>query len=145
MSREEAAEWAKARGMIFVETSAKTTEGVSQVFSEVVQQVMDQCVACSAVAQGCCVLLPVSDCSAKTQTVTFYHSCRFLRNQIYCPTHGLMQPEEVELYWMRLILRRRGAVAASSDLLHYITRTFLAIAVAVLGHSALLSIKMGAS
>jgi GTPase SAR1 family protein len=41
VSREEAAEWAKARGMIFVETSAKTREGVSQVFSEVVQQVPD--------------------------------------------------------------------------------------------------------
>ena len=41
VSREEAAEWAKARGMLFVETSAKTREGVSQVFSEVVQQVSE--------------------------------------------------------------------------------------------------------
>lgn len=77
----------------------------------------------------CCVLLPVSHCSAKTQTVTLYHSCRFLRSQIYYPTHGPMQLEGVELYWTRLILRRRGAVAASSDLHYYITRTFLAVAV----------------
>lgn len=39
VSREQAEEWAKARGMLFAESSAKTTEGVSQVFSEVVQQV----------------------------------------------------------------------------------------------------------
>ena len=44
VSREQAEEWAKARGMLFAESSAKTTEGVSQVFSEVVQQV--RCLTC---------------------------------------------------------------------------------------------------
>lgn len=39
ISRQQAEEWAKARGMLFVEASAKTTEGVTQVFSEVAQQV----------------------------------------------------------------------------------------------------------
>lgn len=37
--REVAEAWAKSRGMLFIESSAKTTEGVSQVFNEVVQQV----------------------------------------------------------------------------------------------------------
>ena len=41
ISRERAEEWAKSRGMLFVEASAKTTEGVAQVFSEVVQQVTE--------------------------------------------------------------------------------------------------------
>ena len=40
VTREQAEEWAKSRGMLFVESSAKTTEGVTQVFSEVVQQVL---------------------------------------------------------------------------------------------------------
>ena len=40
--RERAEEWAKSRGMLFVEASAKTTEGVAQVFSEVVQQVINK-------------------------------------------------------------------------------------------------------
>ena len=42
ISRERAEEWAKSRGMLFVEASAKTTEGVAQVFSEVVQQVTNE-------------------------------------------------------------------------------------------------------
>lgn len=37
--RDVAEEWAKSRGMLFIESSAKTTQGVSQVFNEVVQQV----------------------------------------------------------------------------------------------------------
>ena len=62
VSREEAAEWAKSRGMIFVETSAKTREGVSQVFSEVVQQVPDYC-GC-AVDDNCSELLPATRCES---------------------------------------------------------------------------------
>ena len=41
--REVAEAWAKSRGMLFIESSAKTTEGVSQVFNEVVQQVSRDC------------------------------------------------------------------------------------------------------
>jgi hypothetical protein len=40
ISRQQAEEWAKARGMLFIEASAKTTEGVTQVFNEVAQQVL---------------------------------------------------------------------------------------------------------
>mmetsp|Transcript_13810 Transcript_13810/g.12526 ORF Transcript_13810/g.12526 Transcript_13810/m.12526 type:complete len:211 (-) Transcript_13810:129-761(-) len=38
--QEVADEWARARGMLFLEASAKTKEGISQVFSEVVQQIL---------------------------------------------------------------------------------------------------------
>mmetsp|Transcript_29744 Transcript_29744/g.28447 ORF Transcript_29744/g.28447 Transcript_29744/m.28447 type:complete len:209 (+) Transcript_29744:136-762(+) len=41
ISRQQAEEWAKARGMLFIEASAKTTEGVTQVFNEVAQQILD--------------------------------------------------------------------------------------------------------
>ncbi len=34
-----AEEWAKSKGMLFLEASAKTKEGISQVFQEVVQKV----------------------------------------------------------------------------------------------------------
>ena len=37
--REQADEWARSRGMLFMEASAKTKEGISQVFNEVVQKV----------------------------------------------------------------------------------------------------------
>lgn len=40
VSREDAGEWAQSRGMLFMEASAKTKEGISQVFNEVVQKVM---------------------------------------------------------------------------------------------------------
>lgn len=39
VERSEADEWAKSRGMLFMEASAKTKEGVAQVFNEVVQKV----------------------------------------------------------------------------------------------------------
>lgn len=38
--REEAIAWAKSHGMLFLESSAKTKQGIAQVFSEVVQKVM---------------------------------------------------------------------------------------------------------
>jgi Ras-related protein Rab-18 len=37
--RETADEWARARGMLFLEASAKAREGINQVFNEVVQKV----------------------------------------------------------------------------------------------------------
>lgn len=39
VQRDFANDWAKARGMIFLEASAKSKEGISQVFNEVVQKV----------------------------------------------------------------------------------------------------------
>jgi Ras-related protein Rab-18 len=39
VTRETADEWAKTRGMLFLEASAKTKEGIAQVFNEVVQKV----------------------------------------------------------------------------------------------------------
>jgi Ras-related protein Rab-18 len=37
--REAAEDWARSRGMLFMEASAKTKEGINQVFQEVVQKV----------------------------------------------------------------------------------------------------------
>jgi Ras-related protein Rab-18 len=34
-------DWARTRGMLFMEASAKTKEGISQVFNEVVQKVLE--------------------------------------------------------------------------------------------------------
>jgi hypothetical protein len=39
LCRQIADDWAKARGMLFMEASAKTKEGIAQVFNEVVQKV----------------------------------------------------------------------------------------------------------
>lgn len=39
VKREDAGDWAQTRGMLFMEASAKTKEGISQVFNEVVQKV----------------------------------------------------------------------------------------------------------
>eukprot|EP01038_Epipyxis_sp_PR26KG_P006983 gene6983-9544_t len=39
--REKADEWARSRGMLFMEASAKTKEGIAQVFNEVVQKVLE--------------------------------------------------------------------------------------------------------
>lgn len=39
--REQADEWARSKGMLFMEASAKTKEGIAQVFSEVVQKVLE--------------------------------------------------------------------------------------------------------
>lgn len=41
VGRETAEEWARARGMLFMEASAKTKEGIAQVFNEVVQKVLE--------------------------------------------------------------------------------------------------------
>ncbi|CAE7801862.1 rab-18, partial [Symbiodinium microadriaticum] len=41
VSRDEAGEWAQSRGMLFMEASAKTKEGISQVFNEVVQKILE--------------------------------------------------------------------------------------------------------
>ncbi len=46
VSREEAEQWARSRGMIFMEASAKTQVGISQVFNEVVQKVGIACLFC---------------------------------------------------------------------------------------------------
>lgn len=37
--RAQAEEWAQHRGMLFMEASAKTTQGVAQVFTEIVHKV----------------------------------------------------------------------------------------------------------
>lgn len=39
--REIADNWARTRGMLFMEASAKTKDGISQVFSEVVQKILE--------------------------------------------------------------------------------------------------------
>jgi hypothetical protein len=39
VSRKEAEDWARSKGMLFVESSAKTRIGIQQVFNEVVQKV----------------------------------------------------------------------------------------------------------
>jgi Ras-related protein Rab-18 len=41
VDRRMANEWAKEKGMLFMEASAKTKEGISQVFTEVVQKVLE--------------------------------------------------------------------------------------------------------
>lgn len=42
VQREVANDWARSRGMLFMEASAKTKEGIAQVFQEVVQKVREQ-------------------------------------------------------------------------------------------------------
>mmetsp|Transcript_54683 Transcript_54683/g.152552 ORF Transcript_54683/g.152552 Transcript_54683/m.152552 type:complete len:210 (+) Transcript_54683:50-679(+) len=41
VQRDVANEWAHSRGMLFMEASAKTKEGIAQVFNEVVQKVLE--------------------------------------------------------------------------------------------------------
>jgi len=41
VARDTADEWARARGMLFLEASAKTKEGINQVFQEVVQKILE--------------------------------------------------------------------------------------------------------
>lgn len=41
VSRKEADAWARSKGMLFVESSAKTKIGIQQVFNEVVQKILD--------------------------------------------------------------------------------------------------------
>lgn len=42
VQRDLADDWARSRGMLFMEASAKTKEGISQVFNEVVQKVRNK-------------------------------------------------------------------------------------------------------
>jgi len=51
VSRREAEDWARSKGMLFVESSAKTKIGIQQVFNEVVQKVC-VCVFGTLVGQG---------------------------------------------------------------------------------------------
>jgi hypothetical protein len=39
VAREEAESWARSKGMLFLEASAKTRVGIKQVFTEVIQKV----------------------------------------------------------------------------------------------------------
>lgn len=41
VQRDQADVWAQSRGMLFMEASAKTTAGISQVFNEVVQKILE--------------------------------------------------------------------------------------------------------
>lgn len=41
VSRDTADEWARSKGMLFMEASAKTKEGIAQVFNEVVQKILE--------------------------------------------------------------------------------------------------------
>ena len=41
VQRDVADAWARSRGMLFMEASAKTKEGIAQVFNEVVQKVLE--------------------------------------------------------------------------------------------------------
>ncbi|ETV77940.1 hypothetical protein H257_08181 [Aphanomyces astaci] len=41
VSRREGEAWARSKGMLFVESSAKTKTGIQQVFNEVVQKILD--------------------------------------------------------------------------------------------------------
>ncbi len=67
VSRDVADDWARSRGMLFMEASAKTKEGISQVFNEVVQKVSH----------------------SRYTIIEFYGSLSFHRSsrtQHYCPT-----------------------------------------------------------
>jgi len=41
VSRQDAEAWARSHGMLFVETSAKTKVGIQQVFTEIVQKILE--------------------------------------------------------------------------------------------------------
>ena len=41
VQRQVAEDWAKSRAMLFMEASAKTKEGIAQVFNEVVQKILE--------------------------------------------------------------------------------------------------------
>lgn len=48
IQRDVADDWARSRGMLFMEASAKTKEGISQVFIEVVQKVNLRRISCKS-------------------------------------------------------------------------------------------------
>mmetsp|Transcript_27050 Transcript_27050/g.55357 ORF Transcript_27050/g.55357 Transcript_27050/m.55357 type:complete len:212 (+) Transcript_27050:293-928(+) len=52
VSREEAEDWARARGMIFLEASAKADVGIAQAFEEVVEKILDNPVLLVNTAPG---------------------------------------------------------------------------------------------
>jgi Ras-related protein Rab-18 len=52
VSREEAEEWARSRGMLFLEASAKTDVGIAQAFEEVVEKILDNPVLLLNTAPG---------------------------------------------------------------------------------------------
>jgi Ras-related protein Rab-18 len=41
VTKEQGADFARKRGMVFIETSAKTKVGIQQAFEEIVQKVLD--------------------------------------------------------------------------------------------------------
>lgn len=41
VDRDVAVDWARSRGMLFLETSAKTKHGIAQVFNEIVQKILE--------------------------------------------------------------------------------------------------------
>lgn len=52
VSWSEGAAWARGRGMLFIETSAKKNVGISQVFDEVVQKILENPILLSSSAPG---------------------------------------------------------------------------------------------
>ena len=50
VERAEAEEWARSKGMLFLECSAKTKAGIQEVFEEVVQKILDNPVLLAATA-----------------------------------------------------------------------------------------------
>jgi len=52
VSREEAAKFAKAKSMLFIECSAKTKLGIQQAFEELVQKILDTPVLCQSSANA---------------------------------------------------------------------------------------------
>jgi Ras-related protein Rab-18 len=52
VSREDGEAWARSKGMLFLETSAKTKLGIKQAFSEVVQKILENPVLLQNTAPG---------------------------------------------------------------------------------------------
>lgn len=61
---EEGAEWARSHGMMFLESSAKTTAGIDSVFEDLIRKVLESpsLLACTAAPPTRCIrLAPVDD------------------------------------------------------------------------------------
>ena len=52
VERELAEEWARSKGMIFLETSAKTNVGIKQAFQEVVEKILENPLLLTNTAPG---------------------------------------------------------------------------------------------
>ena len=52
VSRREAEAWARSQGMLFMETSAKTNSGITQVFNEMGEKILDNPQLCESTATG---------------------------------------------------------------------------------------------